>query len=117
MVRKMVRIEDIEGMRQREGIDDVELREAIRGLQVGDAVKLTLLADAMSPVKETLTVLITRIDGDAFQGKLAAAPTAKELSHLRRGFLVAFSPAHVHSVARKPMLKRYEKARAKQLEQ
>jgi len=42
-MRSTVEIEDIEGMRQREGIDDVELREAVARLVVGDLVRLTLL--------------------------------------------------------------------------
>ena len=44
-MRTRVEIQDIEGMRRREGIDDVELREAIRGLRVGAFVNLTLLAE------------------------------------------------------------------------
>src|SRR5437764_1036180 len=43
LMRHRVKIEDIEEMRQRQGIDDAELREAIRGLEVGDLVRLTLL--------------------------------------------------------------------------
>ena len=41
-MRHTIVIENIEEMRRREGIDDVELREAIRGLRVGDFVRLRL---------------------------------------------------------------------------
>ena len=37
-MQKTVEIENIEEMRRREGIEDVELREEIRGLRVGDFV-------------------------------------------------------------------------------
>ena len=42
-MRNPVQIENIEEMRRREGIDDVELRSEIRDLQVGDSVRLTLM--------------------------------------------------------------------------
>ena len=42
-MRNPVEIENIEEMRRREGIDDVELRSEIRDLQVGDSVRLTLM--------------------------------------------------------------------------
>jgi hypothetical protein len=103
---KTVRIEDIEGMRRREGIDDVELREEISDLHVGDVVRVTLLADAVSPVKETVTVRITRIDDRSFQGKLTVQPVLKELSHFQVGFLVAFTPSHIHSLAKKAAQKK-----------
>jgi len=41
-----IEIENIEKLRLREGIKDVELRRAIRGLRAGDYVKLTLLTGA-----------------------------------------------------------------------
>src|SRR5690349_15927073 len=40
----VVEIQDIEQMRQQEGIDDVELRGEVRQLRAGDYVRLTFLA-------------------------------------------------------------------------
>src|SRR4051794_12299675 len=77
-VRNPVEIENIEEMRRREGIEDVELREEIRGLRVGDIVKLTFLTGSHS--FETLLVRITSIRGAAFRGKLANGPTSAGLS-------------------------------------
>ena len=51
---KPIEIENIEEMRLREGIVDVELRDQIRGLQIGDLVKVTLLAMAKSGAGETV---------------------------------------------------------------
>ena len=64
-MRARVEIENIEEMRCRQGIDDVELREAIRGLRVGDVVRLTFLAGAGSSAGETLSVRVTSIRGNA----------------------------------------------------
>lgn len=91
-----VEIEDIEGMRLRNGIDDVELREQIRGLRVGDLVKLTFLTGASSG--ETVAVRITEILGSAFRGALAGAPASAGLAGLRVGTAVAFTAAHIHSL-------------------
>jgi hypothetical protein len=98
-MRHPVEIEDIEGKRRQEGIEDVELREEIRGLRVGDVVKLTFLAGPHS--FETLPVRITRIRGSAFRGKLAVGPTATGLLSLRLGSAVTFTTEHIHSLARK----------------
>jgi hypothetical protein len=98
-MRHPVEIENIEEMRRREGIEDVELREEIRGLRVGDLVKLTFLTGAHS--SETLLVRITSIRGAAFRGKLANGPTSAGLSSLRVGSPVAFTAAHIHSLPRK----------------
>jgi len=93
-------IEDIEEMRRRAGIEDVELREAIRGLHAGDLVKLTLLP-GKALAGETLVVRITRITGDAFQGRLTGRPASAGLARLRAGSPVAFRAAHIHSIARR----------------
>ncbi len=95
-MRQAVEIENIEEMRRREGIEDVELRQEIRGLRVGDFVKLTLLADTKS--FETLLVRITRIRRSEFHGKLANRPNCAGLSKLRVGSPVAFTTAHIHSI-------------------
>ena len=95
-MRQAVEIENIEEMRRREGIDDVELRDAIRKLRVGDFVKLTLLDGAKSA--ETLVVRITNIKGALFRGKLASNPTCAGLSKLAAGSPLAFTTAHIHSV-------------------
>jgi len=101
-MRKSVEIENIEEMRRRQGIDDVELREEIRGLQVGDFVHLTLLTSGMkSFAGETLVVRITRISGSAFRGKLANRPVSTGLSNLRIGSPIAFTTAHIHSLLKR----------------
>jgi hypothetical protein len=97
-MRNPVEIENIEEMRRREGIDDVELREEIRGLQVGDSVKLTFRPGLQAVAGETLLVRITRIRGDAFRGKLAGRPASAGLAQFRVGSPVAFTAAHIHSV-------------------
>jgi hypothetical protein len=91
-------IENIEEMRSQEGIDDVELRTRIRGLAVGDFVKLTFLTGLKT--FETLLVRITRIKGSAFRGKLASEPACTGQSKLHVGTAVAFTTAHIHSVAK-----------------
>ncbi len=98
-MRYPIEIENIEDMRRREGIEDVELWEEIRALQVGDMVKLTFLAGPH--VSETLLVRITSIRGAALRGKLMNRPTCKGLSRLRAGLPVTFTTAHIHSLARK----------------
>jgi hypothetical protein len=99
-MRKRIDIENIEEMRQREGIDDVELRTEIRGLKAGDFVRVTLLAGATSV--ETLLVRITSIRGPAFRGKLVDGPTCAGLSQLHVGSQVAFTTAHIHSLSKRP---------------
>jgi hypothetical protein len=97
-MRRTIVIEDIEGMRRRVGIDDVELREEIRGLRVGDLVKITLLTGTTPRASETVPVKITDLGGYSFRGRLAGRPTSPGLSGLRPGFLVAFTAAHIHSL-------------------
>jgi hypothetical protein len=97
-MRHAIVIENIEEMRSRAGIDDVELREAIRGLRVGDLVRLTLLTGTMRPAGETVTVRLTHILGDAFQGRLAERPVSAGLSNLRCGSLITFTRHHIHSL-------------------
>jgi hypothetical protein len=98
-MRARVEIQNIEDMRRRAGIEDVELREAIRGLRVGAFVKLTLLAEEQGTAWETLLVRITSIRGDNFRGKLADRPTCAGLSGLRVGLALAFTGAHIHALA------------------
>jgi hypothetical protein len=93
-----VRIENIEAMRLREGIDDVELREDIGALAVGDLVRLTLLPRDRSLAGETLVVRITDIHGSSFWGKLIRRPTSKGLADLRIGAPLAFTADHIHSL-------------------
>jgi hypothetical protein len=97
-MRHAIEIENIEEMRSREGIDDVELREAIRGLRVGDFVRLTILTGTIRPVGHTVTVCLTHIRGDSFQGKLAERPAVAGLSKLRCGSLITFTRQHIHSL-------------------
>ena len=92
-------IENIEEMRRRAGIDDVELREDIRELGVGDLVRLTFLTSEGS-AGETLSVRITRIRDGEFRGELAERPTSARLSGLRVRSPLAFTAAHIHSVSK-----------------
>lgn len=97
-MRKQVQIENIDEMRRRVGIDDVELRGAIRGLRIGDYVKLTLLAGPSPSGGETVLVRVTRISGSEFRGRLADRPTSRALAQLRVGSPLAFTAAHIHSL-------------------
>jgi hypothetical protein len=98
-MRARVEIQNIEEMRLRAGIDDVELRSEIRGLHVGDVVKLTFLTGTTT--FETLSVRITSINGSAFRGKLADSPAAPALSRMRVGSPIAFAAAHIHSLVKR----------------
>lgn len=100
-MRNSVEIEDIEAMRRREGIEDVELHEAIRGLAIGDFVHLTFLGGGKACAGETLRVRITRIEDDSLRGKLAARPAGAGLSNLRVGSPVRFTTAHIHSIPKR----------------
>jgi hypothetical protein len=99
-MRKQVEIEDIEAMRRRAGIDDVELWEAIQELGVGDCVRLTLRAGSQSSGGETLLVRITRVRGSEFRGQLAEKPTSGHLAGLDIGSRLDFTTAHIHSVVK-----------------
>jgi hypothetical protein len=94
-----VEIQNIEDMRRRVGIEDVELREAIRGLRAGAFVNLTLLSGTNGAAGETVLVRITSIRGDSFRGRLASSPTSAGLSGLRVGLALAFTGSHIHSLA------------------
>ena len=91
-------IENIEDMRRRQGIEDVELEEAIRELKVGACVKLTLLTGTPGAAGETLLVRITSICGETFRGKLVKKPTSAGLSGLGIGFVLSFTRSHIHSL-------------------
>jgi hypothetical protein len=97
-MKNSIEIENIEEMRRREGIEDIELGEEICGLGIGDFVKLTFLSPTTSPAGETLLVRITSIRGQALRGKLVEDPAAPGLAALRAGSPVAFTAAHIHSV-------------------
>jgi hypothetical protein len=96
----MIEIENIEQMRQREGIDDVELRRDIRGLGAGDIIRLTLLGGANRC--ETVAVRITAVRRGVFNGELATTPTGAGLSDLHAGTALTFTAAHIHSLAKGP---------------
>jgi len=97
---KRVEFENIEEMRRRAGIEDVELREAIRGLRVGDYVRITPLTGGHSSPGHTLLARITRIEGDGFRGKLAGRAASPARRGLRVGSAVAFTASHIHSVVK-----------------
>jgi hypothetical protein len=94
-VGKRVEFEDIEAMRRRVGVDDVEFRQAIGGLRVGDRVRLTLLAGPEPGARKTVLVRVTGIRGPQFRGELASPGP----SGLRPGARLAFTAAHIHSLA------------------
>jgi len=100
-MRNPVAIENIEDIRLQEGIDDVELRNGIRRLRIGDLVKLTFLKETEPGAGETLLVRITSISGCTFRGKLDDKPAASWLSNLPAGSSVAFTTAHIHSLAKR----------------
>jgi len=97
---KPVKIENIEEMRRRAGIDDVELREEICELEVGDLVRLTLLTSTKS--FETVVVRITGIRGYTFRGQLTNKPASAGLARLRVGAPLVFTRAHIHSLLKGP---------------
>lgn len=93
-----VMIENIEAMRRREGIDDIDLRRAVRALEIGDFVRLTLLTDERESAGETVMVRVTGIRGTSYQGTLADRPTVRGLSNLPIGLPLVFAMAHIHSI-------------------
>jgi hypothetical protein len=99
-MRNPVEIENIEAMRRREGIHDVELQEEIRGLCVGACIKLSLLTGTTPCARETVLVRITHIRGSTFRGELATKPASAGLAKLRVGSPLAFTAAHIHSLPR-----------------
>jgi hypothetical protein len=100
-MRDRVEIENIEEMRRREGIEDVELRQDICGLRVGDAVNLTLLSGVTSSAAETVRVRITSIRDYGFRGKLTSKPASAGLSTLDVGSAIVFTAAHIHSLSKR----------------
>ena len=99
-MEQFVRIQDIEAMRRREGIDDVELRQEIRALTVRDFVHLTLLTGDASFAGETVLVRITDVRGSSFRGSVVRRPTAKGLTDIQAGSPVTFTADHIHSLPR-----------------
>jgi hypothetical protein len=94
-------IEDIAGMRRRNGIDDDDLRDDIRRLAVGDLVRLTLRAE-QAAAGETVVVRITEVRSAGFRGALAGRPASKSLAGLGIGFALGFTAEHIHSVPNRP---------------
>jgi hypothetical protein len=99
-MRDPIEIENIDELRLREGIDDVELREEVGRLHVGDHVHLTFVAGANPQAREVLVVRITRIHGGEFHGLLAGPPARADLARLRAGSRVVFTTGQIHSIAR-----------------
>jgi hypothetical protein len=93
-------IENIEELRRRAGIEDVELREEILGLAVGDVVRLTLLSGTKSPAGQTVLVRITGIRDGAFRGEVVGRPAPAGPSGRAARSSVAFTAAHIHSVVK-----------------
>jgi hypothetical protein len=97
-VAAAIEIENIDELRQREGIDDVELHEDIGRLQVGDQVRLTFLYGPT--IRETLLVRITRIRAGQFRGRVVGSVARLEQLGLRPEALVTFAAGQIHSIAR-----------------
>jgi hypothetical protein len=95
-----ITIENIEELRRREGVEDVELGRQIRDLAAGDLVNLTFLSGTRTFPGEVLSVRITSIKGDLFRGKLVGKPASAGLAELHPGAVVTFTAANIHSVAR-----------------
>ncbi len=143
-MRNRVALENIEELRRREGIDDLELLDEIHSLKVGDVVMLTLLAGTGSSAGESLPVRITRIrkpphstttntratdtaiSGSAprnssprvavfeFLGRLTASPSFRMLAALKAGSRVRFTAAHIHSIWRRGRSRESPKGSARQ---
>jgi hypothetical protein len=96
-----IEIENIDELRLREGIDDVELHEDIGRLRVGDYVRLTFLAGAS--LRETLPVRITRIDKGQFRGRVIGRAARLKLLGLRADALVTFTAGQIHSITTPPL--------------
>src|SRR5262249_19148553 len=101
--RHPLEIEDIQQLRWKQGIEDLEPRAEISGLQVGDSVNLTFRADKEWFAGETL-VRITSIKGSAFRGKLAAKPALIGLANLR-GRITRPLQGEPHSLHREEVAK------------
>lgn len=99
-MHRAVEIENIEEMRRRQGIDDVELHEEIARLRAGDQVRLTFVAAGAAGRSETVLVRITSIKRAVYRGRLLATPLALGPTAPREGQLVLFHREHIHSVAR-----------------
>jgi hypothetical protein len=97
-MRRLIEIEDIDALRHRQGIDDVELREQIERLQAGDLVRLTFLLAEPALAGETLTVRVTSIHGATWRGTLTTRPAHRDLADLRVGSRVVFTRDQIHSV-------------------
>lgn len=105
---KPIKLEDIEALRRKKGIEDVELSEQIRALGIGDRVHLTFLTEVKSPTAETLPVRITSQNGQTFRGKLEAGPASGALPDLKAGRLITFSAGHIHSIPKEQLGRRQQ---------
>jgi len=101
-MRIPIEIEDIDYLRRKEGIHDIELYEEIRGLRIGDYVRLTFLVKDKALTGETLLVRVTNIQGEILKGRLADQPVSRGLAKLRLGSRINFAADQIHSVAPAP---------------
>lgn len=91
-----ISVENIEKMRQREGINDCELRDEISRLKVGDVVHITLLADRGTA--EDVLIRITSINKLRFTGMLAKPAVNTRLQQSTDGMTLYFNADHIHSI-------------------
>ena len=101
-----MQLQDIEKMRQQEGIEDPELCAQIARLKRGAFVNLTILAGPAEEWGETVRVRITSIRGDSFRGKLASRPRACTSAGLEIGAPINFRRGHIHSLSRGPAIRK-----------
>lgn len=95
---RQITIENIEAMRRRAGIADLDLLQAIRSLKVGDCIKVTLLSGTKGAATETLLVRITGIRGGEFRGCLAERPGCAAFSRISTRRELTFTAEHIHSL-------------------
>lgn len=89
-------IENIEGVRRKEGIVDAALKAEVKTLGAGDRVKLSLSIDEKT--FETLTVRITSVREMNFRGKLVKKPKSQALRPLDVDSSLTFEAGHIHSI-------------------
>lgn len=98
MQNDIIEIENIECMRLREGINDLELRQDIRGLRIGHCVKLTLVSGDRPLEGETVTVRITVHSRRIVPGQAGKAAGVRCLQGPGGAAPLTFSTAHIHSI-------------------
>lgn len=95
----LLKLENIEALREQVGIVDIELENEIRRLQVGDHVKVTFLTSNGSFQSNTVLVRITSVQNSSYRGKLLEKIDVGKVA-LKRGTVVKFDHRHIHSITK-----------------